>query len=98
MAEERDFPLGSVLLAFLVGGIVGAGLAIALAPSSGRETRERLKRLGEETGEKLKETLEAGKGLVQEGRSIISAVYEAGREAMRKEKERLTEEAKGETG
>ena len=55
MSEERGYSAGSVILAFVLGGIVGAGAALLTAPQSGKETREKLKELSDETIGKLKE-------------------------------------------
>ena len=93
MGEERGYSASSVILAFLIGGAVGIGLALALAPRAGRETRERLREVTEEATGRLKKVIEEGKDILEEGRKIITAVFEAGREAMKKEVERLKEEA-----
>jgi gas vesicle protein len=84
---------GGVLLAFLAGGLVGAGLALLYAPVSGREARERIgglagdlrKKSEEWTGE-VKQKVE---GFIEEERSVIKAAYDAGREAMAREKARF---------
>ena len=100
MTEERG-SAPAVLLAFLLGGVVGAGLALVFAPLSGRETRERIKDLTEEVKEKaegaieeirdkVKETLDVGKKTLEEKKSILTAAVEAGKEAFDKEKARLT--------
>ena len=39
----REGSAAGVMLAFLAGAAVGAGLALLLAPRSGRETREKLR-------------------------------------------------------
>lgn len=40
MADDRGCSLGAVGLAFVSGGLVGAAMALLLAPQSGRESRE----------------------------------------------------------
>ena len=40
MAYDDDSSASSVLVAFLFGALTGAGIALLLAPRSGRETRE----------------------------------------------------------
>jgi gas vesicle protein len=84
---------GGILLAFLAGGLVGAGLALLYAPVSGRETRERigglageLKKKSEEWTGEVKQKVE---GFIDEERSVIKAAYDAGREAMSREKARF---------
>ena len=84
---------GGILLAFLAGGLVGAGLALLYAPVSGREARERigglagdLKKKSEEWTGEVKQKVE---GFIEEERSVIKAAYDAGREAMAREKARF---------
>jgi gas vesicle protein len=92
MSDERGCS-GSVLLAFLAGGLVGAGIALLYAPVSGRETRERIgglagdlrKRAEEWTGD-VKQKVE---GFIEEERSVLKAAYDAGRDAMAREKARF---------
>ena len=43
MADDRGCSLGAVGLAFVTGGLVGAAVALLLAPQSGRESREQLR-------------------------------------------------------
>lgn len=94
--EEGGFSVGSVLLSFLLGGVVGAGLALLLAPQSGAETRKKLRELTEDVREKASEyvgqarekvvsSLEKGKHVIEEKKSAISAAIEAGKEAYEKE-------------
>jgi gas vesicle protein len=94
--EGNGFSTGSVLLSFLLGGVVGAGLALLFAPQSGVETRRKIRELKDETIEKasgiasqVKErivsTVEKGKDIVEEKKSALSAAIEAGKEAYEKE-------------
>ncbi|MBI5025236.1 MAG: YtxH domain-containing protein [Nitrospirae bacterium] len=103
MSEERGFSTGSVFLAFLIGGAVGAGLALLMAPQSGRETRQKIRELTEDVREraadyahqvkgKVESTVEKGRGYVDEKKSLISTAVEAGKEAYEKEKEKLSKE------
>lgn len=103
MDNDRGFSAGTVFTAFLLGGAVGAGLALLMAPQSGKETRERLMGLAEDVKEKASQyteqikgkitsTVEEGKGFVEEKKSIIATAIEAGKDAMEKEKERLSKE------
>ncbi|WP_333652151.1 YtxH domain-containing protein [Dissulfurispira sp.] len=94
--EEGGFSAGSVLLSFLLGGMVGAGLALLLAPQSGVETRKRIREFTDDVREKVTEyvgqtkekvvsTVEKGKHLVEEKKSALTAAFEAGKEAYEKE-------------
>ena len=63
MAERNS---GETILAFLLGGIIGACLGILLAPKSGKETRQKLKVLLEDLGEKAEGWIEDGKEKVED--------------------------------
>jgi gas vesicle protein len=92
MSDERCCS-GGILMAFLAGGLVGAGLALLYTPVSGREARERigglagdLKKKSEEWTGDVKQKVER---FIDEERSVIKSAYDAGREAMAKEKARF---------
>ena len=72
----------SALLPFLVGGVIGAGIALLLAPKAGREIRKDLGQFAGEAKEKLSSTLEKGKELYEEGRSTVTHAYEEGKSAI----------------
>ena len=89
MSDERCCS-GGILMAFLAGGLVGAGLALLYTPVSGREARERigglagdLKKKSEEWSGDVKQKVEQ---FIDEERAVIKSAYDAGREAMAKEK------------
>ncbi len=72
----------SVVLPFLVGGVVGAGIALLLAPKAGREIRKDIGEFAGDAKEKLSSTFEKGKELYEEGRATITHAYEEGRSAI----------------
>ena len=94
MSDERCCSgSGGILMAFLAGGLVGAGLALLYAPVSGREARERigglagdLRKKTEEWSGDVKQKVEQ---FIDEERSVIKSAYDAGREAMAREKARF---------
>ncbi len=101
--DEEGYGAGSLFLSFVLGGLMGAGVALLLAPKSGEETRRRIRDFAgdmrdkaedyvEETKGKVKSSFEKGKGFIEEKKSIITTAVEAGREAYEKEKERLAKE------
>ncbi|HSQ78219.1 MAG TPA: YtxH domain-containing protein [Nitrospirota bacterium] len=81
MKEEFTKRNGSILLPFLVGTALGAGLALLLAPKSGRETREDLKRFASSTRERVASTIDEGKNFYEAGKGAITEAVEAGRKA-----------------
>jgi gas vesicle protein len=103
MREECGYSTGGVVLSFLLGGIVGAGFALLLAPQSGRETRQKIRELTDEVKgktmdyvgemkEKVTGGIDKGKEFYEEKKSMLSSAIEAGKEAYVQEKERLSQE------
>jgi len=83
-----------LFLSFLIGGVVGAGLALLLAPQPGREMRKRIKEFPGEAKEyvedvkgRVKSTVEKGKEVFENKKSALSKAVEAGKEAYKKETE-----------
>lgn len=98
--DNHGISASTVLVSFLTGAALGAGLALLYAPKSGRETREqindladdavcRIKEYTHEAQDKIKATIEEGKETFKEKKSILSAAIEAGKEAIQKEREKL---------
>ena len=94
----------ATMVSFLLGGLVGAGVALLFAPQSGTELRGRIgeaARQGADRGRALTDrAVERGRALVDEARQgmqwqrdRVSAAIEAGRDAYIEEKDRgpLTE-------
>lgn len=63
------------MVAFVLGALAGAAVALLFAPASGEETREYL-------GERARES----KAKVREGREHLIAAVERGREAFERER------------
>lgn len=57
MSKERGC-VPAILLAFLLGGVVGTGLSLLFAPLSGGETRDRIRGAAEEVKEKAEGAIE----------------------------------------
>ena len=107
MADDRGSS-AAVVLAFLSGAALGAVAALLLAPESGPESRERLRRyarqaednlrdLAGRAGEVFEETVGQGKEFVEAKKSVLREAFDAGREAMRKERDRQQGEGSHET-
>jgi len=87
MIEELEKKEQSLLIPFVLGGLVGAGIALLLAPKSGKEVRNDIKDLAENTKETLTSTMHKGKELMEEGKIAISSAIDAGKAAYGHEKE-----------
>ncbi len=91
--------LVSHLLSFVAGGILGAGIALLLAPQTGPKLRQQIKDASGQTKDKLTSYydvaldamgvgFERGRELIKQGKPLLSTALEAGREAYMKEKEK----------
>lgn len=99
MADDRG-SAAAVMLAFLSGAALGAVAALLMAPQSGRESREQLRTyarkaednlrdLAGRAGEALDEAIDEGKEFVEAKKSVLREAFEAGREAMNRERDRV---------
>jgi gas vesicle protein len=94
--REENSP-ASKLGYFLVGGGIGAVIALLFAPRSGRETRdiitqkavegkEKIASAGRDVSERVSGYVDKGKDVVNTQKEQISAAIEAGKQAYRDEK------------
>lgn len=90
MRENNGYSAGSVILSFLLGGAVGAGLAILFAPQSGQATRQKIREFAGEMRDTVDATVEKGKDFFEEKKSAVVSAFEAGKKAYDKEKEKLS--------
>ena len=80
MARD-DAGAGSILLAFILGAVSGAAVALLYAPATGRETRDFLGERAREGRERAARAAEKGREYFNEGRQTITNAIERGREA-----------------
>jgi len=78
----------SILVPFLVGGLVGAGIALLLAPKSGKELRQDIKDIASKTRDTVAETVEKGKDLYEESTTAVKGAIEAGKMAYIQERDK----------
>jgi gas vesicle protein len=69
------------MLAFLIGAVTGAAVALLYAPATGAETREFLSEKARESADRAREAAEKGRQAVKEGRETLANAIERGREA-----------------
>lgn len=99
--DDNGVSASTVLVSFLAGAALGAGLAMLYAPKNGKEIRDqiadladdaadKIKEYAKEAQEKIKATIEEGKDVVSEKKSILASALDAGREAIKREKEKYS--------
>jgi gas vesicle protein len=88
MSRDDSAGAGGVLLAFLLGAVSGAALALLYAPATGRETREYLgeraregRERAAEAAQKGRDVINQGREAVNQGRDTLSTAIDRGREA-----------------
>jgi gas vesicle protein len=81
MARDEGAGAGSVLLAFILGAVSGAAVALLYAPAPGRETREYLGERAREARERAAQAGEKGREFLNQGRDTIATAIDRGREA-----------------
>jgi len=81
MAKDEGSAAGSVLLAFIIGAIGGAALALLYAPTSGDETRKYLGQKAREGRDRAADAVEKGREVAKEGRETLAHAIERGRDA-----------------
>ena len=93
MATDNSIGTGTVMVAFVVGALTGAAVALLFAPASGEETREYLGQKAREGRAKAREALNEGRELYEQQREGISGAIERGREAFLESRERGGQQA-----
>ncbi len=71
----------TVMLAFIVGAVSGAALALLYAPATGDETRKVLKEKAREGRDRATDALEKSRQAVKDGREVLAQAIDRGREA-----------------
>jgi gas vesicle protein len=91
MKEGNDFSIGTA--AFLAGALIGAGVALLLAPHSGAEIRNMMRdyaaRAKDELSERGKEVKTTLNTALERGKEAFESVRERGQEAYQSGKETL---------
>jgi gas vesicle protein len=79
MSEERG--AGGVMVAFMLGAIAGAAVALLVAPATGEETRRKLGEKAREGRDKASEAARQGREFLRNQRDGLSTAFERGKEA-----------------
>jgi len=84
---SRDGNGGSVMLAFMLGAMAGAAVALLFAPAAGEETREYLGRRAREGRDRARDAADHGREFYQRQRDSVTTAIERGREAFQQARE-----------
>ena len=85
MAKDNS---GSLMVAFGIGALTGAAVALLYAPAKGEETRDYLGQKAREGRAKAREAIDQGREYYRDQRENIVTAVERGREAFQKVRER----------
>ena len=80
MARD-DNGAGTVVVAFVLGAITGAAVALLMAPASGEETRRRIAEKAREGADRANQAAQQGRELWNRQRETLANAVERGREA-----------------
>ncbi len=81
MSRDDGAGAGSILLAFMLGAVAGAAVALLYAPAAGSETREFLGEKAREGRDRAAEAAAKSREYLNQGRETIATAIERGREA-----------------
>ena len=85
MAKDNS---GGLMVAFVIGALTGAAVALLFAPASGEETREFLGQKAREGKQKAREAMDQGREYYDSQRENLVTAVERGREAFQQARER----------
>jgi gas vesicle protein len=88
MSSNNHGGAGTVMMAFMMGAVTGAALALLFAPAAGEETREYLGQRAREGRDKARDAVEQGREFYQRQRDSVTTAIERGREAYQQARER----------
>jgi gas vesicle protein len=81
MASNDGAGSGSILLAFILGAVSGAAVALLYAPATGEETRKFIGQKAKEGRDRAADLTEKGRQAVTQGRDTLTTAIDRGREA-----------------
>jgi gas vesicle protein len=81
MSRDDGGAAGTVVVAFVLGAITGAAVALLLAPATGEETRRILTEKAKEGREKATDAARQGREFLNRQRDTIATAIDRGRDA-----------------
>jgi len=89
MKEELVTKERSILVPFLVGGVVGAALGLLFAPKAGREVRRQIKDLAVDGKEKIVSAVGKSREFYSDAITAVNSAIDAGKQAYVQEKNKV---------
>lgn len=81
MARDDGAAAGTVILAFVLGAVTGAAVALLMTPMSGEEARRILGERARDGRERAEEAARQGREFLNRQRETLTSAVERGREA-----------------
>jgi gas vesicle protein len=81
MSRDDGTAAGTVILAFVLGAVTGAAVALVMAPVSGEEARRLLAERAREGRERAEEAARQGREFLNRQKETLNSAVERGREA-----------------
>ncbi|PYR87987.1 MAG: hypothetical protein DMF84_29970 [Acidobacteria bacterium] len=81
MARDNGGEAGTVILAFVLGAVTGAAVALLMAPATGEETRRMLADRARESADRAREVAGQGREMWKRQRETFANAVDRGREA-----------------
>jgi len=89
--QNNDMSRSSTVLAgFMFGAVIGAGLALLMAPATGEETRRRLGETARRIGDNARQTLDKSRDTLNDIKEDAKSAIHSGREVFKRD--RLSQE------
>jgi gas vesicle protein len=79
--SRNDSGAGTIVVAFVLGAVTGAAVALLMAPTSGEEMRRMIGEKAREGADRASDAARQGRDLVNRGRQTLSSAIDRGREA-----------------
>ena len=92
---DRDGDFGSYFAGFLMGGLIGAAVALLMAPASGEETRKYIREKGIELRDRTVESLEAAAAEARQRADELTRLARERAEELTKEAREFSGELRG---
>jgi gas vesicle protein len=81
MSRDDGVAAGTVIIAFVLGAVTGAAVALLMAPASGEETRRILGQKARDSRDRAEDAARQGREYINRQRETFASAIERGREA-----------------